>query len=344
MAAGEIVSVATVILAHLAFESGIKDQFPTYKHLLYSPGHLGVEIFFFISGFIITKGAIEERNKTGTFGRSAFYVRRCFRILPPLWLLALGIAVLAYFNLVQTDSIKALPSLLFTCDVRDCGWIFGHTWSLAVEEQFYLLFPFRFLLSAFSRAFLIVGYVLLLSAVILLARYSRDASFLISCFSTIVLGMISAFWSVRIQKLLAPLPSTIVWVSFVALFVVSALHAEICWALSPRHFTRAIGNAFIEQPLIAIAVLASMYIPSSLNTVLGNKSVVTLGRASYGIYLWQQLAVTDYGVKSPWFYIASVAGVCVLALIQFRYIERPLMRIARSFSKALVAHPSVKTT
>ncbi len=104
----------------------------------------GVCIFFTISGFIIVSLAIQEHDRTGGFWTVGFYIRRCFRILPPFWAYVACVAVLGARGFISQRGDQTLLALGFVCNLprADCGHFAGHVWSLAYEEQFYILLPF----------------------------------------------------------------------------------------------------------------------------------------------------------------------------------------------------------
>jgi peptidoglycan/LPS O-acetylase OafA/YrhL len=132
-------SVIWVLLIHSAHLPG----FPTWTWLrrLAGAGGNGVLIFFVISGFLITWLLLNEESKHGSFSLGQFYFRRAMRILPPAFAYLLGLSLLGL----------AKPGEVLACTlfVRNLGWftdgghsLTGHFWSLSVEEQFYLLWPF----------------------------------------------------------------------------------------------------------------------------------------------------------------------------------------------------------
>lgn len=139
-----------VIFGHLLVHSNFSflvESFPILRRLGRF-GVLGVLIFFFISGFVICRGLIKERAKTSGTSLKAFYVRRSFRILPPLWLFLLILLVLASCGVIDITHAQIENAALFLCNMSflgGCTWYAGHTWSLAYEEQFYLAFPVLFL-------------------------------------------------------------------------------------------------------------------------------------------------------------------------------------------------------
>src|SRR5271168_4566722 len=109
-------------------------------------GALGVDLFFAISGFLITSRLIEERRIDGTISLKAFYVRRFFRIIPPAFAYLACAAVLGLaLGWIPMNFGQLAASACFYRNYYSMGvehsWYTGHFWSLAVEEHFYLLWP-----------------------------------------------------------------------------------------------------------------------------------------------------------------------------------------------------------
>ena len=104
---------------------------------------MGVQLFFVISGYIITTLLVREEERTGRISIPAFYIRRFFRILPPLFAYFAALFVLRWAGVIDFDpATSAIPRCSPATPVsRDAAWWVTHTWSLAVEEQFYLAWP-----------------------------------------------------------------------------------------------------------------------------------------------------------------------------------------------------------
>lgn len=139
-------AVLVVIIAHSGFEAAV-------------PGGLGVTVFFFLSGFLITTLLRAESIKTETISLRDFYLRRIFRILPPMYVTIGLICLLTWLHILagpfQWKAI-ALTSVFFTNYIGISGWGSPPTglqnlWSLAVEEHFYLIFPLIYLVFIASR-------------------------------------------------------------------------------------------------------------------------------------------------------------------------------------------------
>ena len=137
------VSIFMVVLGHTLSHTQLPQ--PLYRFARY--GEPGVDVFFVISGFLITTLLLKEREKTGTISLGRFYLRRAYRILPASYAVTLMIA-LVWHNRVPIRDV--FYSLLYVQNFNSkASWSLGHMWSLAVEEQFYLLWPF--LLNRFFR-------------------------------------------------------------------------------------------------------------------------------------------------------------------------------------------------
>jgi peptidoglycan/LPS O-acetylase OafA/YrhL len=128
------ISIALVVLSHLA----------KWKHvslsLLESYGELGVHVFFVLSGYLITNLLLKEYERSSTVSLRDFYVRRAFRIFPAAFVF-LAVVVVLYWR--QMRWIHIVAAFLYVANMDPLRpWIFGHLWSLSIEEQFYLLWPF----------------------------------------------------------------------------------------------------------------------------------------------------------------------------------------------------------
>jgi len=153
-------SILLVLVGHVA---GTVNA-PEWLTPLHNLGNFGVKIFFVISGFLITLLLLEELGVSGRIDLRGFYLRRCCRIFPAFYFF-IGCIVLAnaggYIELYPNDVLHAAT---FTMNYHhDRAWALNHTWSLAVEEQFYLLWPLLLMLLGIGRA-LVCAAVLVIAA------------------------------------------------------------------------------------------------------------------------------------------------------------------------------------
>jgi peptidoglycan/LPS O-acetylase OafA/YrhL len=330
------ISVGLVIFSHLASDSSLAVH-PTgalgaqlIGPLLSEAGSLGVHVFFVISGYVIVRGLIGEQQRAGRISMSGFYVRRIFRIVPPLASYVLAIVALAAFHLLPASAFGTLQALTFTCNMAPCGgWWGGHTWSLAYEEQFYIVTPALFLATAArGRARTFFWFlVALCAAPVLIAPVSEAPAQFLAPFIAIAMGVAWACADGWVLGVVRRIPTVAVIPALALLVVAERLE-----------YTRLAPLAAIAAPvLIAYALAATCLASPWAARWLSGRLITFLGRISYGIYLWQQLATAPYAGAGALFYVASVGACIGWAAISFRWFETPLTNAGRRISRRLAA-------
>ena len=155
-------------MGHLPVLDGLRGMaiaFVVGVHLyapVFSGGNSGVDLFFVLSGFLITKLALEEADRTGGLSLSQFYLRRVFRIFPALFVMLAFLLVASFTFMSDVGNSLRREIMLSGASMGNLWPVFygfeprgalGHTWSLGIEEQFYLVWPFILFISplAFRR-------------------------------------------------------------------------------------------------------------------------------------------------------------------------------------------------
>ena len=141
-------------VAIFAYPADFIPQLPfNFGHLL---GDIGVDLFFIISGFLITSLLLHEEQMRGSINVRAFYTRRIFRILPAFYAYLLAIVALTLIGVIHVPYADILRSGAFLTDLHRFSrhWFVAHTWSLSVEEQFYILWPALLIVFAKARGWL----------------------------------------------------------------------------------------------------------------------------------------------------------------------------------------------
>src|SRR5690348_1015134 len=158
------VSILMVLYGHLTGTRGFPNQVDgTWGNALGDIAHLGVLVFFVISGFLITSLLMSEREKTGTISLGKFYLRRVLRIFPAFYALIAALAIATWLGWVDLGGRDFAYALTYTVNYYpDHPWQIGHLWSLSIEEQFYLLWPLT-LLALRQRRALIVAVLAILA-------------------------------------------------------------------------------------------------------------------------------------------------------------------------------------
>jgi peptidoglycan/LPS O-acetylase OafA/YrhL len=301
-------------------------------------GDSAVIIFFVLSGFLITSQLESELVRFGSIRLGRFYLRRIFRLVPALFLMVAFAAVLAHYGLVPLSKMDVFRALTYTADYYDPKyWTVAHLWSLSVEEQFYLLWPFMLLLAGTRRARVIaIAAVFLCPAFRTVAWFGgMDKALVFRRFELVAdalaLGCIlalqrdtfrnSRFWN-RLN------PTVAIVISGVIILFWSMAHR--LWPAS-----EIAGRSFIALAA-AIAVAAAVFFPQAKATrLLSWKPLVWLGQISYSLYLWQQMfLVNTPGVSEPPLrFPLSLGAAFGTAVISYYALESPI----RNFGRRLTA-------
>lgn len=311
------VAVAVVILTHLL----------EVRRLGELPGYVGVYIFFFISGFVVSKTCLSELKTSGYFSRAGFYVRRAFRIIPPLLVYVVACFVLARLGAIDFDAKQALAATTYLCNVTllDCGgWYVRHTWSLAFEEQFYLLFPLIFVWVETSRRpniLLLTGFAVLASLPLWLPIWwvGRQSVFVI--YGLFTLGYLFARYEQRWHEV--GHSGLLFAIGLALTLIVASQHRTVSLVSIPMMIVASGSPSFPLKKIFEITV------------------VKYLGRISYSIYLWQQL-FTGYFKDLPMaLNLVLLACMVVGCAALFTYVETPLIRQGKKLSNSLRRQPGV---
>ncbi len=316
-------------------------------HSIHQLGLFGVQIFFGLSGFLITSRLISDEARRGKISIRSFYIRRAFRILPASLVFLLTVGILAWVGVLPISLGRWLSTLLFAANYSTAeeSWYLGHFWSLAVEEHFYFVWPLAFLLLANNRRRLFAA----ISIAFLVAVW-RAADFKFRFTGTsmavfwgrtdiqadcIAWGVIVALlhgtggWQIQLHKILRqPIMPPIL----LAFLLGSLSIPNLDWKLS--FFLLTVKAATI--PMLILAVMVNKSGVSHL--LLETTPFKLLGRLSYSIYLWQQLFLTWPSYISPSIstfqtFPINLIGVLVCASLSMVYVERPLIKLGHALAK-----------
>ncbi|MBS0204177.1 MAG: acyltransferase [Planctomycetes bacterium] len=335
------IAVMLVLLVHAEQTPG----FPDWLRVISHHGAIGVDTFFVISGFLITTLLARELERTGKINLKRFYARRFLRIIPAYCALLVAVAccqLCGKFHLQARDWVAALTYT--TNFLYHPSWELGHTWSLSVEEHFYLLWPF-----ALFAAGIIGGWRTALGcifgcwglrcfvALVLPALTSREIGAYYSALSenstftrldTISAGCLLALacrndvWRGRLDRLTRP-GHLVAY--FATLCVSLALSVSAKYHLCASYTINAFCISMLMWGMIRSEGWAAR--------ILANPILTTLGIGSYSIYLWQQLFIhprqTDWIHAFP----QNIALSLGVACLSFWWIERPFNRLKDRMAK-----------
>jgi len=323
------VAVIPVILFHAGFTS-------------FSGGFIGVDIFFVISGYLITSIILNERE-ADNFTLKNFYLRRARRILPALFLVIIACIPFAWFWLLPEDMKDFSESVVATVGFVSnfFFWLktgyfdidaelkpLLHTWSLAVEEQYYWIYPFLFIALFANRGKLRWIVLLAIAAASLwLAQWGAHkmpaAAFFLfpSRFWELIIGALTAFRSVNRQT---PVNSGL------AQQVLSLLGLSlIIYAISRFNELTPYPSLYTLIPTTGTALIILFADQRTLvGKLLSAQVLVGIGLISYSAYLWHQpllafaryRSVTPLGTSTVWLIIICTF---MLSYASWRFVEQP---------------------
>lgn len=309
-------------------------------------GDTGVDVFFVLSGFLITAILLREHDRSGRIRLSAFYRRRFLRLFPAL---ALLLACLTAYFLARPsglgwDTIHAIPvTLLYVMNWVAVATdmhigVLGHTWSLAVEEQFYLIWPVCLWLAlrrgASTRALVTIAGAGVAAGTlwrawlfhsgqgwshVSLGSDTRGDALLLGCLAgTLVIR--SRPWLLRHQAWLRPAA----WAAAAVLCLVTIVGLD--------HSSKVYGGWSLVHLAAAVLILQLVLLPrGAVHRTLSRRPLVLLGRISYGVYLWQTpliLLIKDQWPTMPARAVLPVSLLATLACASASYVlvERPLLK------------------
>ncbi len=336
-------SVIFVILTHLGIYSTAQSTgWLSDRAAPIISGTTGVQIFFVLSGFLITSLLIKEYEATGSVSLKGFYIRRAFRILPLYFLcIALTLLIDMFVWPVISD-----PALIFAATFNTSfiprEWyssILGHTWSLSVEEHFYIIWPamllfiYRF---SFNRALrhLIIGVVISLSLLAIVLRIEEvNAAYFVGRWSFFAGSWIALGCAAAIVVNGDYARTNTFMASRLALGLAAAL------------FLHSLFMGLLPKPLdetlrVMGAVLLVCWIVHNqsgrLVSVLEYGPLAYAGKISYGLYMWQGLflATGPGRAEGQLWPLNSGIGLlllCIVAPLSYHFFEKRFLKMSGAY-------------
>lgn len=304
-------------------------------------GYLGVDIFFVLSGFLITR-IIHNEHLAGTFSFKNFYMRRSLRIFP-VYFLAIAICALIF-------NFDGIPYFLLFSGNYFFAFNTGpnpltHTWSLAVEEQFYILWPavIIFFYGLQRRKFVIVGFIIfaVVSSVVIemtlesglahrLVQFSLTSRMLSLC-----LGGYIALYP-KDEKL-----GKLVLIMFAGLLIAyTSIYFRTRLQWLPLSTSLMVGFSITSAMIVNIFLYFEKNKNQIFNYLFKNKFITYIGKISYGVYVYHYIIFYIYKINIREFassqyveiiYLLLLAMIFAVSAISFQFFERPLLRLKNRY-------------
>ena len=327
-------------------------------------GFLGVDLFFVLSGYLISSLIIKEYRKTGSLNLYNFYIRRARRLLPAVYfMITVGLVVMVLFNevLLRKSHLDAIFGYIYSSnwwyifhkldyfDSFGAQSPFKHLWSLAIEEQFYMIFPLLFLLvnrkkkSKDGTYKLNKNFLYVVLGLILVSLIAHILLFDINNISRIYFGTDTRAFSLLVGvvgAILYPMerlhakvtPQQNMLYSVVSLVSIATL-------ITVMIYTSEYNTLLYRGGFLLVAILGLIVIISSgkqhtlMSRLLSFKPVVFIGKISYSLYLWHfpvlvlTTPVSEIGNPNIIFVILRVVLTFVLATASYMFVETPIRKL-----------------
>ena len=342
------IAVLLVIVAHLGYVNLLKIGL-THHHLALlgkvleiDAGDLGVSVFFVISGYLITTLLMRQQDKNGSVSLRNFYARRFFRIFPPYYFYLLVVGWLWCLHHVPMISGAFFSAAFYASNYYPYrlshpstqGWLVGHTWSLSLEEQFYLVWPVCLHWLGRQRS------AWLGCALIFLSPVSRMLTLHVAPGSA-VFGQIDRMFHTRLDTIMAGCVLALIGVWPKAqVLLTSAVRIKTTGAVAVIFLfvvLHASWESFVALQIFGIgteAMLLAYLISYSIanfdtwgGRLLNHTWLRHIGVISYSLYLWQQLWAGPVQIGGNHSLKTRLLLILVCAEVSYFLIERPSFRV-----------------
>ena len=297
----------------------------------------GVGIFFVLSGFLITTLLMREFGKRGTIAIGPFYVRRAVRIVPPLLVyltFALGFCLFEHIPFAPQNFTAALFFYRDYYFVNDL-WLTQHTWSLSVEEQFYLLWPVALLLllryrgrvtaAWFAAALIMLTPLMRVSGAKLLPHlahqelymlHCRIDSLMSGCFVALCVGL------PRFEEVYLKI-AKVWWILPLEFWGVSLLLSHVFGVVYRKFIGLTLDSIVMAFLILWVARNADHWV----GRILNSRFMVQAGVMSYSAYIWQTFFLHDSNKTWSGKFPFSVLYIWIAAWASYNLVEQPALRL-----------------
>ena len=325
-------SILLVCIGHIAGTVGAPEILLPFHNL----GNFGVKIFFVISGFLITYLLLIEHEKNKHINLKKFYIRRTFRLFPAFYFYILCIAAANYIGWIELWEGDLFHAATYTMNYHhERNWWLNHAWSLAVEEQFYLLWPFLLLmigkLKARTIAIVVICIVPFMRALMWLG-FDASPSAMTREFQAVADALATGCVLAYLYKGGLKTPRWFKRIFFYAIPLAMFVIPLIMMKINPTLFYIA-GQSAVN--LCAAAMIwRFMHIREGLPYRLLNCPLaIWLGALSYSLYLWQEPFLNSW--VQEWYasWPLNILLSFGFAVFSFYAIEKPFLKMRKKFTK-----------
>ncbi|MEO6237687.1 MAG: acyltransferase [Vicinamibacterales bacterium] len=330
------VSIVMVLFGHLAGTRGFPVSVAWGN--FFNTAELGVHVFFVISGFLITRLLLEELARKQRIDLGFFYLRRTLRIFPPYYTFILVMVFAQAAGWIALAPHDALRAVTYTTNYDESrSWYVGHTWSLSVEEQFYLLWPAVLLLARTRRAVLIAAATVLAAPLVRVALWEIWRLPIGTRFETvadaIAIGCVLAGTRDWLHR--SPVYMRVLGSPLFALVPAAAVAANMTHDHPLVYF--AVSFALVNICVVLCLDWVVTHADGTIGRVLNARPLVFVGVMSYSLYLWQQPFLHRASTAAVASFPLNIGLAVVCALVSYYVIELPSLRSRRRIEQWFTA-------
>jgi peptidoglycan/LPS O-acetylase OafA/YrhL len=330
------ICIGLVVLAHLSNAYPLNDSMRTIFRQI---GILGVQVFFVISGFLITTLLLKEKINTGNISLRSFYIRRGLRILPVAFLYLICMFVLNRIFQLNIPAASFIGAVFFLSNLARFhgGWYTDHYWSLSIEEQYYLVFPLmlkKFTAKIHWAILFFIFFIILLRIIAYSQRFPdwpwlQTLGWLIYQSDGVLTGSLLSVLCFR----------NIIPFNFLIRYslIFSLILPFLIWAFHANLLGYGAINPFIACLLISIFLLCNIIKQGTVfYNFLNNKHIMFIGKLSFSIYIWQQFFTSTDGRFGRFARLPiNIIMIAVVSYCSYFFFEKKFLKIKDKFKRAV---------
>lgn len=306
---------------------------------------IGVDVFFLLSGFLITYILLEEKKRFGKINIKNFIIRRTFRIWPLYFLLiALAPFIVSYLD---ADQPNYLANALFIgnfeiIETQRWTYPFSHFWSICIEEHFYLIWPFIIAFSPKKHLLKIFAALILLSILFRMYVFQTQDTPWFSLFAhtlsridVLVIGAIAAYYYSQ-KAFNFSLPKYLRVLLYIILVSALLIEPVVLW---DTMYLAAFKKYFF-MALISVLLLDFNFNPDYKHRLKKQSLIHYFGKVSYGIYMFSNILILFVIKKIMWkfelnnvyiFFILNISLSIIIPIISYELFEKHILKLNKKF-------------
>jgi peptidoglycan/LPS O-acetylase OafA/YrhL len=291
---------------------------------------LGVTVFFVISGYLITGLLIRERERTGHVSLRMFYLRRTLRIFPAFYAFVIAACVMKLLGAITLRPGDLLAGATYTMNYHfDRAWPLGHLWSLAVEEQFYLLWPAALAFLGVARGAGCALAAVVIAPILRVALFSLVPSSrggLDQMFPTVADGLATGCLLAYLHRRLEASSRYIHFLSSpFFLLAPAAIVASVALGDDHPGFDNPFGQTLRNIGIALVLDYAIRFPTRRFGRLLNAGPIAFIGTISYSLYLWQQPFINRHATHWINGFPQNVLLAAACAVASYFLVERPVL-------------------